>query len=81
MDITIVCGRRPDLLSRTLASFQDNMFRHFDIGTVHANIDPFCGTEAEGDACEALLRSHFPRVAIRRPETPSFGMAVKHLWQ
>lgn len=80
MDITIVCGRRPDLLERTLVSFGEKIISHFPLGTVFANIDPFCGTEAEGDACEALLRKHFSRVEITRPETPSFGAAVKRLW-
>jgi len=81
MDITIVCGRRPDLLGQTLASFHDKIIRHFPRGTVYANIDPFCGSDADGDACERLLRDRVPDVAIRRPDTPSFGAAVKHLWQ
>lgn len=81
MDITIVCGRRPELLAQTLASFHDGLLRNFPIGNVYANIDPFCGTEAEGDVCEALLRERFAAVEIRRPATASFGMAVKHLWQ
>lgn len=81
MDITIVCGRRPDLLALTLASFSDQIIRHFAPGTVYANIDPFCGTPADGDACEALLRARFDRVEITRPDTPSFGAAVQRLWQ
>ncbi|MBI1172823.1 hypothetical protein GC209_15630 [bacterium] len=81
MDITIVCGRRPDLLERTLASFGAGIIANFAPGTVYANIDPFCGTEAEGDQCEALLRNHFKSVEISRPETPSFGAAVRRLWQ
>ena len=81
MDITIVCGRRPDLLRLTLDSFCDRIIRHFPVGTVYANIDPFCGTVAHGDACEALLRDRFDRVNIRRPALASFGAAVKHLWQ
>lgn len=81
MDITIVSGRRPDLLSQTLISFKEQIFRNFTIGTIYANIDPFCGSEADGDACERLLREHFDAVEIRRPSAPSFGMAVKHLWQ
>jgi hypothetical protein len=81
MDITIVCGRRPDLLAQTLASFHEKIIRHFDVGTVYANIDPFCGSDADGDACERLLRESFTTVVLRRPEVPSFGAAVKHLWQ
>lgn len=81
MDITIVCGRRPELLAQTLASFSDRVLRHFPIGTVYANIDPFCGTEEDGEACEVLLRKNFSAVVVRRPPLPSFGMAVKYLWQ
>lgn len=81
MDITIVCGRRPDLLERTLASFAERIIRHFPEGTVYANIDPFCGTDEDGDRCEALLRDRFANVEVTRPETPSFGAAVKRLWQ
>lgn len=81
MDITIVCGRRPELLEKTLASFHARIIRHFPPGTVYANIDPFCGTDADGDTCEALLRDRFRDIVIHRPETPSFGAAVKHLWQ
>jgi hypothetical protein len=81
MDITLVCGRRPDLLALTLASFGEKIIGNFPSGTVYANIDPFCGTEADGDACEALLREHFSDVVITRPGTPSFGAAVKALWQ
>jgi hypothetical protein len=81
MDITIVCGRRPDLLTQTLASFMEKIISNFPSGTVYANIDPFCGTEADGDACEMLLRENFSDVVIMRPETPSFGAAVKSLWQ
>lgn len=64
-----------------MVSFKEQVFCNFEIGTIYANIDPFCGTEADGDACERLLRDHFASVVIRRPETPSFGIAVKHLWQ
>lgn len=81
IDVTIVCGRRPELLGPTLASFHENLFSRFNLGTVYANIDPFCGTGTDGDLCEAMLRERFERVDITRPETPSFGAAVKSLWQ
>ena len=80
IDLTLVAGRRPDLLAATLASFDRHLFARFEIGAVFANIDPFCGTGAEGDACEGLLRARFPQARIRRPALPSFGAAVRHLW-
>lgn len=81
MDITIVCGRRPELLKRTLDSFGEKIFGNFPPGTVYANIDPFCGTNADGDACEELIRSRFDKAEIFRPTVASFGGAVKRLWQ
>ncbi len=81
MDITLVCGRRPDLLRQTLDTFTDRIISNFPSGIVYANIDPFCGTEPEGDACENLIRERFDRVEITRPERASFGAAVKRLWQ
>ncbi len=81
LDITFVCGRRPDLLGKTLASLTRQITAHFSVGTVHANIDPFCGSPADGDKCEALLRDTFPKVQVRRPGEASFGAAVKWLWQ
>ncbi|MDN5928929.1 MAG: hypothetical protein L0I29_17830 [Hyphomicrobiales bacterium] len=81
MDITLVCGRRPELLQQTLDSFGEKIIANFPSGAVYANIDPFCGTEADGDACEELIRSHFHDVEISRPSEASFGAAVKRLWR
>lgn len=79
-DIALISGRRPELLERTLDSFDQNLFRHFDIGTCYANIDPFGGTPADGDRCEQLILSLFPDAVITKPATPGFGRAVKTVW-
>jgi hypothetical protein len=80
VDISLVSGRRPELLAETLMSFNNHVFRHFDVATVYANIDPFCGTDQDGDTCEAMIRDTFKTVEISRPDTASFGGAVKRLW-
>jgi len=81
LDITLVCGRRPDLLSQTLAALRDKVLCNFQVGTIYANIDPFCGNIEDGDKCEDMLYQSFPLVKVTRPETASFGAAVKYLWQ
>ena len=80
IDVTIVAGQRPDLLETTLESFGCHLFDHFEIGMVFVNIDPFCGTDQDGDTCEAMIHETFGKVEIFRPKTPSFGGAVKRLW-
>ena len=69
IDITLVSGRRPQLLRQTLASFHSRLFENFQIGTMFANIDPFCGTKEDGDNCEALVREYFPDANITRPNS------------
>lgn len=80
MDICLVAGRRSELLMRTLESFEARVFRHFDIANCYANIDPIFGDPEEGDKTAAVIRSFFPDAHIRRPETPNFCAAVKHIW-
>jgi hypothetical protein len=79
-DVTLIAGRREDLLARTLGSFTREVFPNFTLRRVIANIDPFMGDAAEGDRCEALIRSHFPDALIFRPETPDFASAVIRTW-
>lgn len=81
MDITFVCGRRPDLLSQTLAALRAKVLCNFQVGTVYANIDPFCGNVEDGEKCEEMLYESFPLVRVTRPEVASFGAAVKYLWK
>ena len=81
IDLAIVAGCRPDLLSTTLESFSGRLFSHFTIRNLAANIDPILGSASDGDACEKILRDAFESVSITRPETPSFGRAVKSVWE
>lgn len=80
LQISLVAGHRPDLLERTLASFSQSLFCHFQVRFAVANIDPFMGTDSDGDRCAAIIRDHFPNAAIHRPLQPSFGAAVRHVW-
>lgn len=79
-DVTLIAGRREALLARTLESFTRDVFPHFPIRRLIANIDPFMGDAAEGDRCETLIRSHFPDALIFRPDTPDFASAVIRAW-
>ncbi|MGL4237999.1 hypothetical protein [Tabrizicola sp.] len=79
-DVTLIAGHREALLARTLASFATEVFPNFPIRRLIANIDPFMGDAAEGDRCEALVRSYFPDATIFRPETPEFASAVIRTW-
>jgi hypothetical protein len=85
IDLVMICGRRPSLLARTLASFSEKLFAHFRFANVIANIDPFMGDEAAGNDCEDLLRATFPQgstqLHIFRPETPGFAAAVQRAWR
>lgn len=81
IDITIVAGRRPELLQRTLESFTSKAFRFHNVINVYANIDPIFGDEDDEARCIALLQEHFSRPVIHTPETAGFTAAVKRLWQ
>lgn len=80
-DLVLICGRRPALLERTLASFGQTVFQAFDFANVIANIDPFCGTASDGLLCADLIRTRFPEVRIFTPDTAGFGAAVIRGWQ
>lgn len=79
-DVTLIAGRREALLARTLQSFHRDVFAHFPIRRLIANIDPFMGDAAEGDRCEAMILQYFPDATIFRPEVPGFGAAVIRAW-
>lgn len=81
VDLVLICGRRPALLERTLASFAQAVFPAFRFSNVIVNIDPFCGTAADGHICADLIRRHFPDALIFAPDTPGFGAAVIRAWQ
>ena len=80
IDITIVAGRRPELLRATLESFSYRAFSHHDVQDVFVNIDPIFGDQADADACINLVRDYFPSPVIFTPHEPGFGAAVKRLW-
>ncbi len=80
-DLVLICGRRPALLARTLASFETQVFRNFSFANVIANIDPFCGTAEDGEKCRDLILSYFPDARIFQPEAPGFCAAVIRVWQ
>jgi hypothetical protein len=80
IDLVLICGRRPELLATTLASFDQSVFRNFTVQTCYANIDPFAGTPEDGEACRSLIRERFPDAQITMPDTPNFGLAVKSTW-
>ena len=46
-DLTILAGARPELLARTLSSFQIEVFEKNPPKNVYANIDPWGGGRAE----------------------------------
>jgi hypothetical protein len=46
-DLTILAGARPELLSRTLSSFQRNVFDKNPPNNVYSNVDPWGGVSQE----------------------------------
>ncbi len=80
IDITLVAGRRPDLLERTLASFEARLFARFRVARVLVNLDPVFGDAADHAACLSVIRTRFPVAEIFEPEVAGFGAAVKRVW-
>lgn len=80
-DLALVCGRRPELVTRTLDSFNQYVFHHFTFANVLVNIDPFCGNSRDGDEVRKIIKSYFPEAIIFEPSSPSFGSAVQRLWK
>lgn len=80
IDVTIIAGRRPELLRATLDSFSHRAFAHHDVQNVFVNIDPIFGDEADLGACVEVVRRYFPSPVIFTPFDAGFGSAVKRLW-
>lgn len=80
LDICVVAGRRPELLFRTLSSFQSHVFKNFEINRFLVNIDPVFGNLRDLDDTIATVRCFTPNAEIQTPDTASFGKAVKSLW-
>ncbi len=81
INVTIVCGRRSELLKETLFSFNKNLFRNFEVSGVFANIDPFGGPADDQLRCVDTILQYFPDAQIFKPDQCSFTKAVKRLWQ
>jgi len=80
VDLTVVAGRRPDLLSTTLEGFSSRVFARIGIRDVFVNIDPIFGGKEEYTECVNLLRFYFPDANIFEPEAPGFCAAVRRVW-
>ena len=80
IDICIVATRRPDLLSQTLASFNEKLLCNFEINRFIVNIDPLFGTVVNEAECIRLVRSYDPDAIVSRPESAGFAVAVATTW-
>jgi hypothetical protein len=80
-DLTFVSGARPDLMKKTLESFQEKLFSNIPIANAYFNIDKIFGGDDEVAACRELAKHYFPNAKIFMPQRPSFGAAVKRLWE
>lgn len=81
IDIVIVAARRPELLERTLSSFQIHIFKNFNINSVSINIDPFGGVTKDTGLVRDIVQSYFPSVKIFTPDAANFTASVKRLWK
>ena len=80
IDLLLLCGARPQLLSQTLESFSRKVFCNFRISNVFANIDRFMGDGKEVAQVETLIRSYFTKAIINKSDEPSFTKGVIKLW-
>lgn len=80
IDLTIVATRRPELLARTLASFQENLFSRVPIRRAFLNVDPIWGSAEDGDEVARIAGRYVSDLVVRRPDQASYGTAVKWLW-
>ena len=80
LNISIVAGRRPDLLWQTLRSFDEHLFQRCEVGTVKINVDPIFGNEEDGDKVLDCARYFFPNCVVNTPKEKSFTKAVQWLW-
>lgn len=81
IDVTLVAGRRPELLRRTLESFEANLFANCRIDKFYCNIDPFGGDDQDHIECKRILMNIVPDAIVFEPRLASYGAAVKRLWQ
>lgn len=81
IDVCLISGARPALLSRTLDSFYRGLIRKLNVSNFIANIDLFGGGEFERKQCAALVCQYFPEAELFEPATPHFTAAVKRVWE
>jgi len=81
VDITLICGSRPELLKQTLSSFSEKVFLNFSIGNVYVNIDPHGGGLSEQKKCSNVVKKVFPDAQINLTAKPNFARAVCYLWK
>ncbi|MFD1326691.1 hypothetical protein [Mycoplana ramosa] len=80
IDVCLIAGRRPDLLLRTLGSFNKQLFQNFKIQRFIANIDPIFGDEADQKSCVDIINDLFPNAEISTPDKAGFTAAVRRNW-
>jgi len=81
VDICLISGARPELLSQTLDSFQSGLIRKLTVSKCIANIDLFGGDESQRQQCLALVLRHFRQAEVLTPPAPHFTAAVKRVWE
>lgn len=79
--ITLTAVRRPDVLERTLASFNAHLYPGWPEGPVYVNLDPAMGDNEAQSKTLAVLNEYFPEARVYTPQAAGFGAAVKRLWQ
>lgn len=78
IDVTITATRRPDVLARTLHSFDHNMLATCQKRAI-INIDPI-GPGKSAQEIVALCWKYFDDVVYFMPPSPSFPKAFKKVW-
>ena len=81
VDVTLLCGSRPELLKQTLDTFSDKVFPNFSIGNVYVNIDLHGGGPSEQKKCSTVVKKIFPDAQINLTVKPNFTKAVCYLWR
>lgn len=81
LDVTIVCGSRPELLQETLVSLTKILLPGARFGRVLINIDKTHNqTDSHVSQSCDIAKQYFPQVEMNLTDSPSFGAAVKYLW-
>jgi hypothetical protein len=81
VDVTLLCGSRPELLKQTLSTFSEKVFPNFSIGNVYVNVDLHGGGSLAQKKCSTIVRDFFPQAKINLTAKPNFTKAVCYLWK